>query len=401
LAFVAIWCQWVQIMVWYPTVLAVCAVSIAYMINPSLEKHTWFTVPILLAVFWFATIINFKGIRFSGWFTTACLYAGTFIPVLLAIALAIWWVSSGRPSAISLDAADLVPDLSSVSAIVGAVAVFSFLSGLEVNAVHFRKVRNPQRSIPIALLISGTLVLLVSVLGALSVAVLVPVDEIDLAAGTLQVFQRVFAAVGLNWLLPILAFLALAGMIGHIMVWVIGPTESLRLEADDGLIPPYFQKTTPDGAPRNVMIVQAIVVSLICLLGLALDLNQIFYVLTIISAQIYLVMYALMFISLIRLRITHDKIKRSFRIPGGLPGVIVVGGVGLLGCLGGIVFGFIPPNQADMALSAGTLLPMVIGGFGLAVILPFVFYRFRNPAWGKNASLPHADDTKTMWKRGD
>ena len=36
-AFVGIWCQWVQIIIWYPTVLAVCAVSVAYVIDPALR----------------------------------------------------------------------------------------------------------------------------------------------------------------------------------------------------------------------------------------------------------------------------------------------------------------------------------------------------------------------------
>ena len=234
-----------------------------------------------------------------------------------------------------------------LGSLVAVVVVFSFLSGLEVNAVHFRRVRNMQRAIPVSLLISGVLVLVISILGSLSVAVLVPLAELDLTAGTLQVFQKVFDTLGINWLLPAIAFLALFGMIGHIMVWVIGPTESLRVAADDGVIPPVFQKTTKGGAPRNVMLIQAVVVSLLCLLNLALDMNRVFYVLTIISAQIYLVMYALMFISLIRLRVIRPNVERPFRIPGGMIGVCLVGGVGLMGCLVGIVFGFFPPSQAE------------------------------------------------------
>lgn len=401
MAFVGVWCQWMQIMVWYPTVLAVCAVSCAYMIDPDLERHVWFTLPILLGVFWFSTLINFRGLNFSGLFTTICLYAGTFIPVLVAIGLAIWWLSSGHESAIPLKASELLPDLSSTGSIVAAVAVFSFLSGLEVNAVHFRRVRNLQRSVPLSLLISGLLVMTISILGALSVAVLVPVDEIDLAAGTLQVFKNIFEPMGIHWILPVIAFLALFGMIGHIMVWVIGPTESLRVAADDGLIPPIFQKTTKGGAPRNVMLLQAIVVSLICLLTFFMDLNRVFYVLTIISAQIYLVMYGLMFLSLIRLRFSHPNVPRPFRIPGGMFGVFLVGGVGLLGCVGGITFGFFPPSQVDMKMPTSILVPMVVGGFSFSLILPFIFFQFRNPAWGKHATLPRAEEARKRWMRGD
>lgn len=399
-AFVAIWCQWLQILIWYPTVLAVCAVSVAYLFDPDLGDRGGFILAVSLVVFWSATLSNFRGLRTSGLLTTVFLYGGTFVPVLLAIGLAGWWLGSGRESAIALNAGALIPEIGSVGDFVGILAIFSFLSGLEVNAVHFKQVRAPQRSIALSLLISGALVLAVSVLGALSVAVLVPIGEIDLAAGTLQVFERVLGDLGVGWLLPFIAFLALAGMVGHIMVWVIGPTESLRVAADDGLIPPVFQRVTASGAPRNVMLMQAVVVSLISLMGLVIDLNQVFYILTIVSAQVYLVMYALMFISAIVLRYTHAGVERAFRIPGGLAGIWGVAGLGCMACVVGIGLMFVPPNTVDMRIQSSLFTPLV--GLSLAGILsvPLLLYRFRDPGWARS-ELPTGGEAKTPWKRGD
>ena len=82
------------------------------------------------------------------------------------------------------------------------------------------------------------------------------------------------------------------------------------------------------GAPKNVMLLQAAIVSIICMLGMLINLNDVFYVLTVISAQIYLVMYALMFVSVIVLRFTKPDIDRPFRIPGGTPGLWIVAGTG-------------------------------------------------------------------------
>jgi amino acid transporter len=400
-AFVGIWCQWLQIIVWYPTVLAVCAVSVAYMIDPALRENVWFVMLLSLGTFWFATVFNFKGLHFSGWLTTTFLYAGTLFPVLLAIGLAIWWIGSGHESAIPLSLGAVVPKIDSIGEIVGILAIFSFLSGLEVNAVHFRHVDNPQRSIPRSLLISGLLVLGMSVLGALSVAVLVPVDEIDLAAGTLQVFQHVLNPLGVGWLVPVLALLAFAGMVGHIMVWVIGPTESIRVAADDGLVPPFFQRTSASGAPMNVMLVQAVVVSLMCVTMLFVDLNQVFYTLTIASAQIYLVMYVLMFISVIVLRYTKPDVVRSFVIPGGRPGLWLVAGGGGLAALAGIVLMFWPPSTESMAMAGNTFTIVLLAAFIVLVGLPLVLFQFRNPKWGADARMPGTDETKSVWKRAD
>ena len=375
MAFLAIWCQWLQILVWYPTVLAVCAVSAAYMFDPTFSEKAWFVLFVSLAVFWFATIINFKGIHESGWITSMLLIVGTLIPVLAAIGLAIWWLSSGRPSSIPLRASDIIPDISSVGQFVGVLAIFSFLSGLEVNSVHFRNTKNPQKDIPRSLLISGVLVLLVSILGALSVSVLVPVETINLAAGTLQVFDRVFHELNVVWLIPVIAGCALLGMVGHIMIWVVGPTESLRVAAKDGLIPKVFQRETKGGAPRNVMLLQAVVVSVICLLGMLVDLNDVFYVLTIISAQIYLVMYALMFVSVIVLRFTKPEIERSFKIPGGIVGLWVVAGTGLLASILGICFMFVPPEMKDVTINAAWFTPIILLAFSGIITIPFVLYK--------------------------
>ena len=312
-----------------------------------------------------------------------------------------WWLGSGHESAIELSWSAVVPKMDSIGQVVGIVAIFSFLSGLEVNAVHFKHVRNPQRSIPLGLLVSGLLILCISVLGALSVAVLVPIEEIDLASGTLQVFSNVFNPLGVGWLVRVLAILALAGMVGHIMVWVIGPTESLRVAADDGLIPPLFQRTTPGGAPKNVMLLQAVIVSLLCMLMLFFDLNRIFYFLTIASAQIYLVMYVLMFLSVIVLRITRPDVPRAFVIPGGRFGLWLVAGGGGIAAVLGILVMFYPPSTKDMAMNWTWFTLPLLATFVFLVTTPLVLYKFRNPNWRDRPGLPKPGATKSGWKRAD
>jgi amino acid transporter len=83
-------------------------------------------------------------------------------------------------------------------------------------------------------------------------------------------------------------------------------------------------------------------------------------------------MYALVFASVIRLRHTRPDVPRPYRIPGGLPGVWLVGGVGLLGCLVSFLLGFIPPSQ----LATGDTVAYVLLLAAASVVLclpPFVF----------------------------
>lgn len=53
--FVAIWLQWIQNVVWYPTVLAFAAGALAYLfMKPDLAAAGWYNTAIILIVYWAA-----------------------------------------------------------------------------------------------------------------------------------------------------------------------------------------------------------------------------------------------------------------------------------------------------------------------------------------------------------
>ena len=71
LGFLAIWLQWIQSTIWYPTVLTFGAVSIAFIgLDPhadaALASNRLFTLVVVLAIYWIATIIALRGIGWVG-----------------------------------------------------------------------------------------------------------------------------------------------------------------------------------------------------------------------------------------------------------------------------------------------------------------------------------------------
>ena len=69
--FLAIWLQWIQSTIWYPTVLTFGAVSIAFIgFNPAedatLASNRLFTLVVVLAIYWIATFISLRGIGWVG-----------------------------------------------------------------------------------------------------------------------------------------------------------------------------------------------------------------------------------------------------------------------------------------------------------------------------------------------
>ena len=101
--FVAIWLQWVESTIWYPTVLTFGAVSLAFIGTDSakdmeLASNKAYTLAIVLLIYWAATYISLKGL---GWVSKVAKIGGlvgTIIPAGLLVVLAIAYLVSGGES---------------------------------------------------------------------------------------------------------------------------------------------------------------------------------------------------------------------------------------------------------------------------------------------------------------
>ncbi len=59
--FLAVWCDWSENIVWFPTVLVFLATTAAYEINPDLSQTKAFLVPVMLVIFWAVTLSSLFG----------------------------------------------------------------------------------------------------------------------------------------------------------------------------------------------------------------------------------------------------------------------------------------------------------------------------------------------------
>jgi amino acid transporter len=97
----------------------------------------------------------------------------------------------------------------------------------------------------------------------------------------------------------------------------------------------------------------------------------------VITTQVYLIMYLLMFVAAVRLRRKEPDHPRGYRAP--ILGALC--GVGFAASLAALLIGFIPPSQIESG-SGGAYFAIVAGGaLGLGLLVPFLFYRFRKPSW--------------------
>ena len=176
-AFFTIWLQWINTLVWYPTILSFIAGTIAYLINPELAQNKYYLISVILIIFWSLTLIGTFGLRTSAAFAGFCAIFGMIIPMGLIIILAFIWLIKGNPIAIDLSLPHLLPQWKDSQSWVSLTAIMTSFLGMELAAVHVRNVKNPQKNFPKAMFFSVLLILVTMIFGSLAIAFVLPKRE--------------------------------------------------------------------------------------------------------------------------------------------------------------------------------------------------------------------------------
>ena len=393
--FFAIWMQWIHSVPWYPVILSFVGANIGFLIAPSLANNKLYLMAVILVLFWLMTIINFVGLKISSWFSTFCVIAGTILPGCLIIFLGFHWYLSGNGSHINLSLDGFIPDFSSIQDFVFLAGMVLSFSGLEVNAVHAREVKNPQANYPRAILIAACFAFLLLTLGAVSIAIPLPQEQISLVAGVMDAVHLMLSEYQLLWLFPIFAISLIIGTLGEVNAWIIGPVRGLFATSKHGDLPPILQKINQRGIPYNLLIFQALIVTVASTAFIFMPTaSSAFWILSASAAQIYLVMYIIMFIAAIRLRYTHPHVDRPYRIPHKRKGIWFVASIGILTSLFALSLSFIPPKQidvGDLTIYEGFIILSLL----FMSLLPLVIFYFKKEEWTPHMQQEKIDEKKS------
>ncbi len=379
--FIAIWLQWIENIIWYPTILSFIAATIAYMFNPSLANDKIYILSVIFISFWVVTFINFYGMKISAWLSTVAALLGTILPGCLLIFLGFLWITQDHPSQTALTIDSLIPNLTSIDQLVIFAGMLLTLAGMEMSSVHALEVKNPQKDYPKSILISAIIILILSSLGSLAVSIVVPKEQINLAAGSMEALSIFLQAWNFGWAIPIIALIMTIGAIGMMSTWIVGPTKGVFASALDGDFPPLLQKSNSRGMPVPLLLLQGVFVSVLSLVFLFMpDVSSSYWILINLTIQLYLIMYILMFISAIVLRYKKPNIKRAYKIPGKNWGMWLVAGLGTLACFFVFIIGFIPPSQ----IKTGSIFYyelFLVGGIVVFVLTPYIIYGMKKESW--------------------
>ncbi len=384
--FLAIWLQWIESTIWYPTVLTFGAVAIAFIgmgqaHDMALASNKIYSLVVVLAIYWLATFISLKGM---GWVSKVAKIGGlvgTIIPAALLVVLGIVYLTTGGVPQMDFHGS-FFPDLTNFNNLVLASGIFLFYAGMEMSGIHVTDMENPAKNYPKAIFIGAFITVLIFVLGTFALGVIIPQKEINLTQSLLIGFDKYFAYLHASWLSPVIAVALAFGVLASVLTWVSGPSKGIFAVGKAGYLPPFFQKSNENGVQRNILLVQGAIVTVLGLLFVVMPSVQSFYqILSQLTVVLYLIMYLIMFAAAIKLRYNMKDYERPYRIgKRGNAMMWIVSGLGFCGSLLAFVLSFIPPAQ--IATGSNTVWYSVLAvGCIVMVGAPLLIYANRKKSW--------------------
>lgn len=364
----AVWLQWINTVVWYPTMLLFISGTAGYILKHSFVDSKFFLLAVSLITFWILTLLNLKGIQASSKLNSLCATLGTIIPMAILIFLGLAWLYSGNITAISFHWKNFIPDDLTGSS-VSIVTIMSSFLGMELAGVHIKDIKNPKKNFPIAIGYAVFILLATFIFGALSIAVVIPKDDIRFVDGVMQTFSHFLENFHLSALVPVLALCIIIGSTGGSVNWLLSPAQGLFQIAEKGFLPKLFLVKNNRGVAHRILILQAIVVSLFCcMIQFVSNINSYYWFLMALSTGLYMLMYILLFLAALKLK----KTTTGYQIPFGLRTVSCI--LGLLASLLTIVIGFQP---APGVIIENPFLYVVLIFFGFCALVSPVLLLWR------------------------
>ena len=377
----AVWCQFAMTIFYYPTLLGFVASTLAYVFNPDLADNGVYTGVVIVVVFWRGVFLSARGgtggiakLASSG------LLVGTLIPGALLVILGIVYLAQGNASAAPMDAEPPDPGVDGHREPRADRQQLPVLLG-HGDERRARRIAAATRgaSSRKAMFLACGLVLLIFILPALAISWVIPAEELSLTAGVMQAFDAFFAYFNLQKLVPIVAIALVCASAGGMLTWLAGPSKGLLLIARrEGYLPPFFQHQNENEVAVNILVVQGGVTTVIALLyALVPSVSSAYWILSVMTTQVYLVMYLLMFIAAVNLRSRQPDVERGYTAPA----LKFMCMVGFLASAAAILIGFVPPSQFENGNTAAYVGLILAGTVLLGLLPPWLFLKFRKPSW--------------------
>ena len=380
--FAAIFFQWFQITTGFVVMIYFILGALSYLFDyPELNTNPLLKFLGVLIIFWSLTLSQIKGTKNTARIAKAGFFIGIVAPVCILIVLGIMYIASGRHVMITMDWETFMPNFSKPSTLVIFVSFVLAYMGVEASASHVNEMENPKRDYPIVIFILAILAIIINTIGGLTIAFVIPLEELSLSTGVIQTFATLILYYGkeYSWIVKVIAIMISIGVIGEISSWVVGPSKGMYTASQRGLLPSYFTKVNEYNVPVRLIMVQGIIVSIWAAIftfssGSASNLS--FMTAMSLTVVIYIIAYILFFIGYLVLIYKKRTLPRAYSVPGGIVVKTLLALLGLATSLFALVISFFPPSTLPDSNIATYETLLTVCSL-IAILIPYILYAYR------------------------
>lgn len=390
--FVAGWSYWISNLVYFPSLLLFVSGAFLFIggnawlgLGDSVLYNALFT----LAILWLALGLNVIGLERGKWVQNIGA-TGTWVTAALLIGFGFYvWLSSG--SATSFEGGAFVPDFKAFGTLVFFATMTFGFAGLELAPIMGDEIKNPARTIPRAILISGLAIATIYILGTAVLLVALPTDAVNVITGVPQALAEIGERAGVGGLAQLGAILITLGGLGGVGAWFAGAARIPYAVGVDRYLPEALGRVHPTwGTPHVSLLVQGVLASVLLLMAVAgSTVEEAYIILVDMTIILYFIPFLYLFGALpfLRRRGVGDE-ENVVRVPG--PGGVtwLIGGLGLAATILSLVLASLPPEGSE---NPGLFVLKVVGG-SLVIVLAGLGFYLR----GKRAVVSRPDSTASQ-----
>ncbi|HXN18687.1 MAG TPA: APC family permease [Candidatus Binatus sp.] len=370
--FLSGWCYWTNNMMYVPTVM-LYFVGVSVFIFPShqyLADNKMFAVSASLGLLAILVVLNIVGLGVGKWINNLG-SIGTVIAAAVLVGLGvIVWLRYGT----TVSAEDFhIP--ANPRFLLNSFGVICFgLVGLELASVMGDEIKDPERTLPGAVVWGGVISGLLYIATTLTLLVAVSKNEINVLQGIVQAVSHMAQKVGVVWIVAPFAFMLSISIAGIGSAWLAGSARIPFVAGLDSYLPNWLGKVHPRyGTPYAALIVHFVVSTILVLISfLGSGVQETFQRLLSLAVVLQLLPFLYMFAAL--LKIAADPLWEKGHYSKAV--LWLSGSSGLLMTILGMIFAFSPAQQIS---SVWSYEAWMLGGtalfIGLAVFFFFVYGR--------------------------
>jgi amino acid transporter len=375
--FVAGWTYWTYTVFYFPALLLASAAMSAYVVGPKgaeLSQDRTFLLVVSFTLLGVAVGLNIIGLNIGKWLQNAG-GVSTYLPLVILCGVAfLVWRQVGSQTHFTLQNMQVHWSWDTVN--FWSQIAFAF-TGMELVSAMSDEVRNPQRTLPRAVLASGALIAAMYIAGTIAVLVLLPAGDVSPTSGVFHAVTVGSTLLGVAFLGIVAAMLVSVGNAGGVGSTVAGIARVPFIVGIDRYLPAAFGKIHPKWrTPYISILVQAVLSGGVLLLSqISETMRGAYQVLVDITIIIYFIPFLYMFAAVIKLATRLDRTTNAnaVLIPGGKLGVWIISGIGFLVVLAAIVISAVPPGDSSNKFLFEVKL--LVGAIGATLIGLFLYWR--------------------------